>query len=65
MRAQTEFAKYFFTIGVLINYTGRIIVIYMYHILCLHFLVDWDFLQVHIFIFIGFPVVLVYNVPQG
>ena len=64
-RALTKLAKYFLTIGFLINYTGRIIVIYMYHIICLHFLVDSDFLQVDIFIFIGFAVVLVYHGPQG
>ena len=34
----------------------------MYHIILLHFLVDWDFLQVRIFIFIVFTVVLV---PHG
>ena len=38
--------------------------IHMYHIIRLHFLVDWDFLQIHIFIFIGFAVVLVYHGPQ-
>ena len=36
----------------------------MYHIIRLHFFVDWDFLQVHIFIFIGFAVVLRYHGPQ-
>ena len=61
-RAQIKSAKYFFTIGFLINYTGRIFRNYMYHIIRLHFLVDWDFLQVRIFIFIVFTVVLV---PHG
>ena len=37
----------------------------MYHIIRLHFLVDWDFLQVHIFIFIVLTVVLVPHGPQG
>ena len=37
----------------------------MYHIVHLHFLVDWDFLQVCIFIFIVFTVVLVPHGPQG
>ena len=37
----------------------------MYHIIRLHFLVDWDFLQVRIFIFIVFTVVLVTHGPQG
>ena len=37
----------------------------MYHIIRLHFLVDWDFLQVRIFIFIVFTVVLVPHGPQG
>ena len=37
----------------------------MYHIIRLHFLVDWDFLQVHTFIFIVFTVVLVPHGPQG
>ena len=37
----------------------------MYHIIRLHFLVDWDFLQVPIFIFIVFTVVLVPHGPQG
>ena len=31
----------------------------MYHIIRLHFHVDWDFSQVHIFIFIDLTVVLV------
>ena len=35
----------------------------MYHIIRLHFLVDWDFLQVRIFIFIVFTVVLVPHRP--
>ena len=48
-----------------INYTGRFIENYMYHIIRLHFLVDWGFLQVHIFIYIGFAVVLGYHGPQG
>ena len=39
-RAQTKLAKYFFTIGIFINYTGRIVVIHMYHIIRLHFFVD-------------------------
>ena len=39
-RAQTKLAKYFFTIGLFIIYTGRIIVIHMYHNICLHVLVD-------------------------
>ena len=39
--------------------------IHMYNIIRLHFLVDWDFLQVHIFILIGFAVVLVYHGLQG
>ena len=39
--------------------------IHMYHIIRLHFLLDWHFLQVDIFIFIGFAVVLVYDGPQG
>ena len=64
-RAQTKLAKYFFTIIFSYSHTGRIIVIYMYHIIRLHFLVDWEFLQVHIFNFIGFAVVLVYHGPQG
>ena len=64
-RAQTKLAKYLLTIGFFINYTGRIIVIHMYHIIRLHVLADWDYLQVHIFIFIGFAVVLVYHVLQG
>ena len=64
-RAQTKLAKYFFTIGFFVNYTIRIIVICIYDIIRLHFLVDWDFLQVHIFILIGFAVVLVYHGPQG
>ena len=37
----------------------------MYHIIRLHFLVDWDFLQVHIFIFIVLTVVLVPHGPHG
>ena len=37
----------------------------MYHIIRLDFLVDWDFLQVRIFIFIVFTVVLVTQGPQG
>ena len=37
----------------------------MYHIIRLHFLVNWDFLQVRIFIFIVFTVVLVPHGPQG
>ena len=37
----------------------------MYHIIGLHFLVDWDFLQVRIFIFIVFTVVLVLQGAQG
>ena len=37
----------------------------MYHIIRLHFLIDWDFLQVRIFIFIVFTVVLVPHGPQG
>ena len=37
----------------------------MYHIIRRHFLVDWDFLQVHIFIFIVLTVVLVPHGPQG
>ena len=37
----------------------------MYHIIRLHFLVDWDFLQVRILIFIVFTVVLVPQGPQG
>ena len=37
----------------------------MYHIIRLHFRVDWDFLQVRIFIFIVFTVVLVPHGPQG
>ena len=36
----------------------------MYHIIRLHFLVDWYFLQVRIFIFIVFTVVLVPYGPQ-
>ena len=36
----------------------------MYHIIRLHFLVEWDFLQVRIFIFIVFTVVLVPHGPQ-
>ena len=63
--AQTKFANYLFTTGFFINYTGRIIVIHMSNIIRLHFLVDWFFLQVHIFIFIGFAVVLVYHELQG
>ena len=37
----------------------------MYHIIRLHFLVAWDFLQVRIFIFTVFTVVLVPHGPQG
>ena len=39
-RAQIKSAKYFITIGFFINYTGKIIRNYMYHIIRLHFLVD-------------------------
>ena len=65
MRAQTKLAKKFFTLGFFINYRRRFIVNYMHHIIRLHFPVDWDFLQVHIFIFIDFAVVLGYHGPQG
>ena len=37
----------------------------MYHIFGLHFIVHWAFLQVCIFIFIVFTVVLVPHGPQG
>ena len=47
------------------KYTGTFIVINTYLIIRLHFRVNWDFLQVHIFIFIGFAIVLEYFGPQG
>ena len=41
--AQFKRAKWFFTNGFFIKYTRRVIVIYMYHIICLHVLVEWEF----------------------
>ena len=64
-RGKAKLAKYLSTIGVFIHYTGGFIGNHMYHIIRLRFLVHWDSFQVHMFIFIGFAVVLGYHRPEG